>query len=71
MKKYPIYALFCLSVALITSCTSGCVTLSSSEVSKNRLFSINEFESMINGEERKKIYRAPSKGLYLKKIYYD
>jgi S1-C subfamily serine protease len=37
MKKYPIYALFCLSVALITSCTSGCVTLSSSGTVQNRL----------------------------------
>ena len=37
MKKYPIYALFCLSVAFITSCTSGCVTLSSSGVSQNKL----------------------------------
>ena len=37
MKKYPIYALFCLSVALITSCTSGCVTPGSSGMSSNRL----------------------------------
>jgi len=37
MKKYPIYALFCLSVALITSCTSGCVTLSSSGIVQNKL----------------------------------
>ena len=37
MKKYPIYALFCLSVTFITSCTSGCVTLNSSGISPNRL----------------------------------
>jgi S1-C subfamily serine protease len=37
MKKYPIYALFCLSVTFITSCTSGCVTSSSSGLVKNKL----------------------------------
>ena len=37
MKKYPIYALFCLSVTFITSCTSGCVTSSSSGIVENKL----------------------------------
>ena len=37
MKKYSIYALFCLSVTFITSCTSGCATLSSSEIVSQRL----------------------------------
>ena len=40
------------------------------EVAKNRLFTINKFHSMIKGEVREQIFRAPSKGLYLKKIYY-
>jgi len=37
MKKYPVYALFLVSVFFITSCTSGCVTLSSSGIVQNRL----------------------------------
>jgi len=37
MKKYPVYALFLMSVFFITSCTSGCVTLSSSGIIQNRL----------------------------------
>ena len=37
MKKYPVYALFLISVAFITSCASGCVTLSSSGIVQNRL----------------------------------
>jgi len=37
IKKYSIYALFCLSVALITSCTSGCATMSPSTVSQTKL----------------------------------
>ena len=40
------------------------------EISKNRSFTIDEFSSMLQGKEREQIYRAPSKGLYLKKIYY-
>ena len=40
------------------------------EVSKDRLFTINKFHSMIKGKVRKQIFRAPSRGLYLKKIYY-
>jgi len=37
IKKYPIYALFFILVASITSCTSGCVTPNSSGISPNRL----------------------------------
>ena len=37
MKKYSIYALFFILVASITSCTSGCVTISSSKIAQNRL----------------------------------
>ena len=41
------------------------------EVSKNHILSIKDFKSMINGENRKTIFRAPAQGLYLKKIYYE
>ena len=41
------------------------------EVSKNHLLSISDFKSMINAEERKMIFKAPSKGLYLESIYYE
>ncbi len=40
------------------------------EISKDNSFTIDEFESMLQGKESRRIYRAPSKGLYLKKIYY-
>ena len=41
------------------------------EVSKKHLLSISDFKSMINAEERKMIFKAPSKGLYLENIYYE
>ena len=37
MKKYPVYALFFISVAFITSCTSGCVSVNSSLAAPERL----------------------------------
>ena len=40
------------------------------EVSKNRSFTTNDFDLMLQGKDREQIFRAPSKGLYLKKIYY-
>ena len=40
------------------------------EISKNRSLSMNNFSLMLNGEDREQIFRAPSRGLYLKKIYY-
>ena len=40
------------------------------EVSKDNSFTIDEFKLMLQGKESGRIYRAPSKGLYLKKIYY-
>ena len=41
------------------------------EVSKKHLLSVSDFKSMINAEERKMIFKAPSKGLYLENIYYE
>ncbi len=41
------------------------------EVSKKNLLSIDDFESMLNANERKFIFKAPSKGLYLNRISYD
>ena len=41
------------------------------EVSKKHILSIKDFKSMINGVNRKTIFRAPAQGLYLKKIYYE
>jgi len=41
------------------------------EISKNNILSIKDFKSMIDGLDRKMIFKAPSKGLYLEKIYYD
>ena len=40
------------------------------EVSRNCSFTANDFNLMLQGKDRKQIFRAPSKGLYLKKIYY-
>ena len=40
------------------------------EISKGNSIKIDEFQKMINGEDRGRIYRAPSKGLFLRKIYY-
>lgn len=37
MKRYTIYALFCLSATLITSCASGCAILSSSKAFSQKL----------------------------------
>jgi S1-C subfamily serine protease len=37
MKKYSIYALFCLLVVSITSCTSGCAVLGSSGITPRKL----------------------------------
>ena len=41
------------------------------EVSKKNLLSIDDFESMLNANERKFIFKAPSKGLYLNRISYE
>ena len=41
------------------------------EISKNHILSIKDFKSMINGVNRKTIFRAPAQGLYLKRIYYE
>ena len=41
------------------------------EVSKKNLLSVDDFESMLNANERKFIFKAPSKGLYLNRISYD
>ena len=41
------------------------------EVSKNNLLSIDDFESMLNANKRKFIFKAPSKGLYLNRVLYD
>ena len=41
------------------------------EISKNNILSIKDFKSMIDGSDRKMIFKAPSKGLYLKRIYYE
>ena len=41
------------------------------EVSKNHLMTLSDFKSMIDAEERKMIFKAPSKGLYLDTIYYE
>ncbi len=41
------------------------------EVSKKNLLSIDDFESMLNANERKFIFKAPSKGLYLNRILYE
>ena len=41
------------------------------EISKNNILSIEDFKSMIDGSDRKMIFKAPSKGLYLKRIYYE
>jgi len=40
------------------------------EISKGHSITIDDFKLMINGDDRKQIFRAPSKGLYLKEIYY-
>ena len=40
------------------------------EVSKGHSFTIEHFKLMINGNDRDYIFRAPSKGLFLKKVYY-
>ena len=40
------------------------------EVSKNRSFTAADFNLMLQGKDREQIFRAPSKGLYLNKIYY-
>ena len=37
MKKYSIYALFCLLVVSVTSCTSGCAVLGSSGITPRKL----------------------------------
>jgi len=41
------------------------------EISKHHILSTKDFNAMINGADRKMIFKAPSKGLYLEKIYYD
>ena len=41
------------------------------EVSKKNLLSIDDFESMLNANKRKFIFKAPSKGLYLNRVLYD
>ena len=41
------------------------------EVSKNHLLTLSDFKSMINAEERKMIFKAPSKCLYFDTIYYE
>ena len=41
------------------------------EISKNVSVDISDFISMINAENRKTLYRAPAKGLYLQRVYYD
>lgn len=41
------------------------------EVSKKNLISIDDFESMLNANKRKFIFKAPSKGLYLNRVLYD
>tara|TARA_Y100001970_G_scaffold293631_1_gene441817 strand:- start:4558 stop:5280 length:723 start_codon:yes stop_codon:yes gene_type:complete len=40
------------------------------EISKNRSFTIDHFNKMINANDREQIFRAPSKGLFLKEVYY-
>jgi len=40
------------------------------EISKKHSFTIEDFNLMINGNNREQIFRAPSKGLFLKKVYY-
>ena len=40
------------------------------EISKKNKLKIKDFEAMIKGKDRKSIHRAPSKGLYLNKVYY-
>ena len=41
------------------------------EVSKKGSLTVDDFKSMLNGDDRKIIFKAPAKGLYLKKIYYE
>ena len=41
------------------------------EISKNISLDISDFSSMIKGENRKALYRAPARGLYLQRVYYD
>jgi len=41
------------------------------EISRGNNLTIDDFKLMLNGVERKIIFRAPAKGLYLKKIYYE
>ena len=41
------------------------------EISRESHIVIDDLKSMLDGVERKIIFRAPAKGLYLKKIYYE
>ena len=41
------------------------------EISKGSHLVIDDLKLMLDGVERKIIFRAPAKGLYLKKIYYE